>query len=365
MTGPTPPPVPYGPVPYHPGTPPDRPRGATWVRRLQARTTRRPEPRLGLSLAGVGIVLAILGVVVWSGTYLGQATGVSVGGGGGDTSRRYLGIILSLAVVFAGYVLAIAARRGPLATAGVVSSALGVPVFLGFATFDPGSGGPFSIDAVVWVSIVVWVVSYLVVRGTRGHAFYLGLTALTFWIYLLDKVEPRVLSLPSTVTGAVLSPLGGTTDVSPALPDFTTLGGASITIGVGYYLVALWMDAARRPGPAVPFALAGFPAVAVGIAALAPDIHQIGAGVLLIVIGLLVGAYGGHYGRRFTTWVWAAGVALGAVLIITKIVQSGVIGGITLIVVGALFVVLGVVVSIVLREPPDEVAPPTVPARGF
>src|SRR5436190_2666916 len=95
---------------------------------LGERGRRRPEPRMSISLAGSGCVLGIVGVLV-----LAADTGLD-----DDTGEfsRLPGILLSALVVAAGYYLLAFVRRGPVATAGAVAAALGVPAFMFFVTFD-------------------------------------------------------------------------------------------------------------------------------------------------------------------------------------------------------------------------------------
>lgn len=331
---------------------PSRPPGV--LARLGERALRRPEPRLGVSLAGAGIALAVLGALVWGGDFL---TGSHGGGGDGDGSpRRLLGVGLSLVAVVVGYFLLATRRRGPLTTAGVGASALGVPLLLGFLTFDTSAGSrdglPFSIDAVVLVSVLVWLVSYLAVPGARGHVFYLGLAAFTIWPYVIDKAEPGTFSLSLLLPVFVTDPsLFGTGEPSP---DWTTVAALSLMFGVAYYLAAYAFDRGGRPGLAVALVLAGFFATAAGIAAAAINLHAIGTGALLIVVGLVLAAYGARARRRFTTWAWSAGVAVGAFVIITKLAgDNAAAGGIALIAVGVVVVLGGHLVTGALHEPDD------------
>ena len=358
---------PYQPPSYAPGYPPvPPPRGPGLSARLGERAVRRPEPRLGVSLAGAGIALAIVGVLVWGGDYL--TGGGSGGGGDGDgSSRRLLGVALSLAVVAAGYALAIRARRGPLATAGVTASALGVPVMIGFLTIDThhsGSGPPFSLDAIVLVSVLVWLVSYLGVPGTRGHAFYLGLAALATWVYLLDKAEPDTFG--DALLGAFVFFGNSAVFGGRSGPDWTTISVLSLFFGLGYYAVAFVLDHLGRSGPGAALAVAGFLATASGLAAAAVNLPAIWTGVLLIIIGVILAYFGARGVRRFTTWVWSAGVALGVAVIIAKLSdQNSAAAGVALILSGAVVVLAGHVLTGALHEP-DELTPtgPAVPAMS-
>jgi hypothetical protein len=312
------------------------------------------------------MALAILGVLIWGGDYLTSGGGGGGGGSGDGSSRRLLGAALSLAVAAAGYGLAIRARRGPLATAGVAASALGVPVLMGFLTFDTapsGSGPPLSLDALVLVSVLVWLVSYLVVPGTRGHAFYLGLAALITWIYLIEKAEPDTFG--DALLGAFFF-FGNPSFGGRSAPDWTTISVLSLLFGLGYYAVAFVLDRLGRSGPGAPLAVAGFLATASGVAAAAVNLPAVWTGVLLIVIGLILAYFGSRGGRRFTTWAWSAGVALGVTVIIAKLAgQNSAAAGVALILSGAAVVVASHVLTGVLHEP-DELTPsgPAVPAMG-
>jgi len=76
--------------------------------------------------------------------------------------------------------------------------------------------------------------------------------------------------------------------------------------------------------------------------------------VLLVFVGLALAWYGAPFGRRFTTWLWSAGVALGLVLIVGKIFTDSYTGaGITLLVLGVLVVLGASVLATASREPAD------------
>lgn len=321
--------------------------------RLGRRGAVRPAPRLGIALAGVGAALVVVGTVVWALTYTLDGGGGIFGapsGSPGGGSRHYLGGVVALAIVLVGYALVIRVRRGPLATAGVVAGALAVPVAMQFLTLDSNGSQP-NVDAVVWVSIAVWLASYLWVRGARGRAFYLGLVLYAVWAYLLVKAAPASLA---TSALANRSFLGGADLVSPSA-DYGTLAGISLTIGVAYYLTAWALDRSGRHGTGVPFLLVGFAALAVGIGALVPDLGAAGTGTVLIVVGVTVAAYGARYGHRFTTWVWSAGATLGGALIAVRAVadQGAPATGLALILLGALLVGGAVLLARLLGEPDD------------
>lgn len=332
------------------------------VERLGERALRRAEPRFGVALAGVGVVMIVIGIIAWAGEQ-------AAPGDEGD-SNRTLGIILSLLVIAAGYLLVLRFRHGPLAAAGVAAATLGVPVLMGFVTFDatPESDSdaffvlPFAVDAIVLLSLAAWLVTYVWAPTISGRVFFLAASAFVLWLYLLEKVEEGaagyVLTLPYSVfffeLAASFDEIGdGDSDV----PDFTTIGGPSLVIGIVYYLLALLLDRKGYRGIATPLVAAGFLATVVGIGHLAGDLEATGTGVVLILAGSALALYGATQGRRFTTWTWAAGAGLGVLVILGDAFEDSVAGfGGTAIVLGAGIVLAAHLVADRFGEP-DEMAP--------
>lgn len=358
---------PYGGTPYGGvlPTPPAVPRSGL-LDRLGPRALRRPEPRFGVSLAAAGVALAILGILIWAFGYVGDGYHVSFDDQTGTvhstgSGRRFLGAGLSLVLTVAGFALVMVRRRGPLATAGVIGSAIGVPLTLAFLTLDlnfasSAGGYPVNLDAVVLVSVAVWLVSYLGLRGTRGRAVYLGLAASYFAVYLEYKVA-------GTFTNAVSSLSTGTTaDPSGSLPGGFGGGGdgaggvaaVGLTLGLGYYAVAALLDHRGRAGAAIALVYAGFVVTTTGIVASVQGFGQVGTGIELIVVGAALCAYGGRYGRRFTTWAWAAAVVGGIAVIVQRIARDNTTAfGLTLIVLGAAVVVAAQVITNITHEPAE------------
>jgi hypothetical protein len=346
---------------------PAGPRPSLW-QRLGDRALRRPAPRLGVTLTGVGVVLVILGVLIWSFTYLydGIRTGLFNGGGvSSSDSRRFLGFALALIVVVIGYALVVVARTGPLVTAGVAATALGIPLAVEFLSLDLTSGSPVNTDAVVWVSVVAYLISYLFVRGARGHTFYLALALSQLWGYGVSKAGPSTSSIGSSVIGGVT---GSSNSVVPSV-DNDSIAAVSLIFAIAYFLIGWYFDRTGRHGIALPFVVIGIPAMLLGIGALAPDTKQIGTGIILLIVGLVLCFYGARFERRFTAWFWGLVAAAGAVTIVTKFATQGVSVGITMIVLGVLFAVGGWFVARAINEPDDMVerpvaAPPAAPTAG-
>ena len=359
------PPGPGTPYPGQPTPPGSRP--TVW-QRLGARATQRPAPRFGVTLTGVGVVLVVVGILVWGLSYIvdGVRNGLVSGGGvGAADSRHFLGFALALILVAVGYALVVIARTGPLVTAGIAATALGIPVAMEFATLDLSGGDPVNTDAIVWVSVVAYLISYFFVRGARGHTFYLGLSALVLWEYAVGKAGPDTSTLGSAV-------IGSTTGGSPGVPsvDNKTIAAASLIFAVAYYLIAWYLDRTGRRGVALPFVVVGIPAMLVGIGALAPDTKRIGTGIILLLVGLVLTRYGAVYERRFTAWFWGLASAAGAVVILSEFANQGVSIGIAMIVLGIVFAVGGWFAAKALDEPDDmagamaDAAPEQVPAAS-
>jgi hypothetical protein len=306
------------------------------ARGLGDRAQRRARPRLGVALAGAGVGLLLVGVLLWSGTYLVDGIAQSFEPGGGSDSRKLLGGFLCLAAVLLGYLTLGRWRRGPLSAAGVAASALGVPLMMAFFTFDVSSD-PVSPDAIAIVSLIVWLVSYLAVPGARGHVFYLGLSGMVLWSYVLGKIGGDG-GAGGTLARHIDSPLGSAfgsaSDADPA-----TIAAISLIFGLGYYASAFHLDRTGRPGVGAGLLYGAFPATVTGISALAYDIKQVGTGLVLVALGTILAGFAARSERRFTTWAWSGAAVLGVALVIAKAVGSG-----NTALLGVLFVVFGLVV---------------------
>lgn len=328
------------------------------------RAAARPAPRLGVTLAGVGVGMMVMGALIWPGEEV---------GGGGD-GGRWLGMGLSAALVAAGYGLLLRWGSGPLGTAGVAATTLGVPLLLGFATFDFDDVVdenedlaitlPFQLDVIVLVSIVAWMASYLFVPGARGHNFYLAASTFVLWLYVLDKIEPGaagyLLSLPFGFVFFFLFLDSGT-----QIPDPTAVGVASMMLGAVYYGAAQWLDRAGSRGTGTPFYVTGFLATGVGIAHLSAEIHEVATGLLLLAVSPFLAFLGVHYQRRFTAWIWGFGIGLGLLLVAFGVLEDTETGfGVAAIVLGGVLVAIAHAVSGALGEGDETDPVPPVPTAA-
>jgi hypothetical protein len=364
------------------------------MRHLGDRVWRRAEPRFGITLAGVGVLMVIVGVIVWATDRALEGVRES-----GDSDNS-LGIILTMLVIAAGYFLLIRFKTGPLATAGVAAAVLAVPVLLAYATLDPtedetivdssedsgvfddGSGGdvldegdfeddsfvesdafsvPFSIHVVAAGSIAAWMLSYLFVPAATGRTFFLAASLFFLWLWILELVEEHaavwVLSLPFSAFLFPFYAFAGELGADPEIPDPSTIGALSLIVGLGYYGIAYALDRGRRRGMATPFLVAGLLATAIGVGHLGGDLQAVGSGILLVIVGTFLGLYGATQNRRFTTWAWVAGIGLGVLLIIVDGFDDNAAGfGVFAMLAGAGVVALAALITDRFSEP-DEMQP--------
>jgi hypothetical protein len=293
--------------------------GEGFLARLGAWAGRRAEPRLWISLAGAGCALAVAGVVIISGD-------AQVGEDGLSDGSRLPGIVLCLAVAAVGYALLHWFAEAPAATAGVTAIALAVPPFFYFLTFDADGAPPWSAEAILALSAVVWLVSY-VMGPARGRPLLLGAGLVAVVLLAFQFMEqPFSTGFEATFVDespfAPEEPFPGEEPfpedeftTQGAEPDPTTLGIISLVFGGAYLVAARLLDRRGFAGTATPFVVASLAAIPAGIAFLGDDLEAAGAGAAAIVAGLAVAWLGARSGRRASTVIGAGGVALGIVLI--------------------------------------------------
>ena len=338
--------------------------------RLGAWATRRAEPRLWISLAGAGCALAVVGVVIISGD-------AQVGEDGFSDGTRLPGIIMCLVVAVAGYVLLHWFAESPAATAGVTAIALAVPPFFYFLTFDADSAPPWSAEGILALSALVWLVSYLV-GPAQGRPLLVGAGLVAAVLLAFQLVEePFSAGFDETFFDEAPfapdeplpgdEPFPGDEGVSSESgePDATTLGIISLVFGVAYLVCARLLDRRGFAGTATPFVVASLAAIAAGIALLGDDLEAAGAGAAAVVAGLVVAWFGARSGRRGSTVIGAAGVALGIVLIIADAMEesSPTRIGIALLIVGAAVALGAQIMHLQTGETPQMKPGPSVFGR--
>lgn len=344
---------------------------------LGDRSRRRAEPRASIAIAGAGCALAVVGALVVAG---------DTGATDGDFNR-VPGIILSALIVAAGLVTLAAIRQGPIATAGAVAAALGVPPLMFFVTFDMNSFPPYSTDAILIVSTVAWLAAYTV-GPARGRPFFLSAGLIGFWFTLMQVIE-NVFEAPLglfgmgmassesfSTSGGMIGGDGsfdsgsfdsGTFDSgsfdapNPILPDGpsfdipdpTTLGLICLGLGVAYLLMSRWLDRGGHHGTATPFAVAALPTLFAGPIFLTDDLETAGTGLLLLLIGAALAYQGATAGRRATAWFGGAATAIGALVFISDMTEDATVGGMLLMAAGIALVAIGHVTALALSEPEE------------
>src|SRR4051794_34271622 len=155
--------------------------------RFGRRGVRRMTPRVGIALAGAGALIAIGGAIGIGGDQLTTDDG---------DLQRIPGVVISLALIVAGYAVLRVIRTGALATAAATAVALGIPTLLIFATVTDDDFPPFSFDVVLLVSTLAWLAAY-VVGPARGRMVLLALALVFAPIFVMEEVED-ISTVPET-----------------------------------------------------------------------------------------------------------------------------------------------------------------------
>ena len=311
------------------------------------RLLRRAEPRLAIALASAGAVLVVLGALSVSGDTASD----------GDSFNRWPGVAVGALLLAAGYLALAKAAQGPIATAGTVSAAFGVPVLVGFLTASEAE--PPSTEAILIVSTLAWAVTWAL-GPSRHRPFFLGAACVGAWLTLLELVE-GAFSQPFTVSTFVSDDSGsfspGPTEIPfETGPDWTTVGSISLVFGAVYLGAARILDRRGRAGAATPVAAASIAALVVGVVALAPDLEVIGTGLLLRLLGTVVSTLGALSGRRLSTWLGAAALAGGIGAIVGDVITGATAGGFVLALCGGVLLLVAYGVARGWDEP-DELVP--------
>lgn len=410
--------IPVGPsdLPPEPPDPSDPPSESEAVpppsllERLGPRAVRRMTPRIGVALAGAGALIAIGGAIGLGGDNLVDDDG---------DVQRIPGILIALVIIAAGYAVMARIRTGPLASAGATAAALGVPVLLFFLTFSVDDFPPFSLDAILLVSSLVWIGTYLIGPGA-GRLLFLGAALAGSWLFVLNLIEPIEKLTPfgmmgmapafeSSESGFESSDSGFDTsdsfgeptfddegnfvfpddfeedfaedfgddfaddfgndfgnDFSFETPDLTDVAVVSLGFGLAYAIAALVLTRRGYHGAGTPFTAVGILALVLGIQVIAPDLEQVGTGLLAIAIGLFLAASGAASHRRATAWIGAAFVGFGAIAVMQKGVDgsSATAQSLAFLFLGLAVVCAAHLISVALDEPDEEdLAPSTLRAQ--
>jgi hypothetical protein len=303
--------------------------------RLGARADRRMTPRIGISLAGTGSLLAIGGSI-------GLGTNDLVGDDG--DLNRIPGLLVSLVLLGVGMVVLQRIRSGPLATGASVAAAVGIPMLLLFATVKDSYPG-FNVDAVLLLATVAWLAAYAV-GPARGRVLFLTLALIGAPLFVLEQVE-AISDVPRGIGEGIAAAFGGfegeldgEEQQRTDLPDPTTVGFILLAFGAAYASFSRVLSGYRYDGIATPFAPLGVIGVTVGIGFLADDLGTTWSALLLLAFGLGITAVGAMAARRFTTWSGAILTAYG----IGGLVGEALGDGVSVTTASIVFVLVGIAV---------------------
>jgi hypothetical protein len=318
--------------------------------RLRAWARRRPEPRLWVTLAGAGCILAVSGLQLIAG----DAQAPEDGGDGTNIP----GIILSLLVVAAGFVLMHFFREQPASAAGVAAVVLGTPSLLFFLTFDENSFElPFSAEAVLGGSALLWLIAYVVGPGS-GRPLLLGGALLFGWLFVIQVTEdpltngfgpPAIFEDDPFVNEDPFADDEFSDDFSEDFPDDefsdefpedefsvdeessfqsgggadpTTIGIISVVFGGGFLVAARLLDRRRLYGVATPLVAVGHVALPAGLLFLSEDLNATGTGLAFVLAGGLVIWSGALGARRATTIIGAIELIIGVVVVLSDVMED-------------------------------------------
>ena len=334
------------------------------LERLGAWAARRPEPRLWVSVAGAGCLMAVTGLIAIAGDAQVDDSG--------DVGSTAPGILIFLLVVSAGYLLMQFARETPAATAGVTAVVLGMPLLAYFVTFDESDTPPLSVEAILGLPALVWLVSYVVGPG-RGRPLLLAAGLIFGWLFVVQVVEDPTNAgslAPPLVEGEVFGDpfddsvgdgyadsigAGGLPEDEYGYsdePSWTTVGLVSLVFGAGYLAATRLLDRRGHAGTATSFVVAGHIALPIGLAYLADSLELAGTGVAFVVAGGLIGWLGAVGGRRFTTIIGALEMIFGLYLVVGDAMEGSSTTGVgfTLFALGGVIVGLAHLLHLVTGE---------------
>jgi hypothetical protein len=315
--------------------------------RLGPRALRRATPRLGPVLGGAGAALAFVGLLILAF----DSSGVDEGEG---DSNKMLGFLLCAAGVAAGYALIAAFRAGGLATFGSVVAVLLLPWALLFLTFDEGKLPPFSVDVVLMLSVVGWLLGYAF-GPARGRPAFLGAAAAGLWLFILEQVD-SVFSSPFDILPVAVA---FDSSDSPS-PDGGTIGLVCLIFAAAYLALAFLLDGRGLHGMATPLLAVGFVALFVGFVGIQEDLAPAGAGAVMIAAGLVVVWSAARLGRRGSAWIGGFAVVVGAAVIVVDAFEdadSPTAPALTLMLVGAAVALAGDRFAAATAEPSELALP--------
>jgi hypothetical protein len=257
----------------------------------------------------------------------------------------------------------------------VAAVVLALPALIVFLTLDVEAREPFSIEAVLAVPAVVWVVSYLVGPG-KGRPLLLGAGLVFAWLFALQVVDDPfnegidpgpVFEAPlGSEDAGVEEDFGGDSFEETGGTDQATGGIVSLVFGAGYLAAVALLDRRGWRGAGTPFAVAAHAALPIGILLLSSDLEVAGTGVALVIVGLVTSWVGALGARRATTIIGAIETVAGIGLLVGDTMNdsdpSSV--GLALVVIGIAIAAGAHLLHLVTGEPPQtREGPSSFPGR--
>jgi hypothetical protein len=229
-----------------------------------------------------------------------------------------------------------------------------------FAIIGDGEGvdrGDFRV--ILLLSVATYVMFYALM-WTRGRAILLGVALLLFTNWIVFEVADQ--PTPLGVGGAAQSRLGfdGPQDVFG--DNLTETGITELIIAVILLGGGVVLDRRGRAGAATPLLFVGGLSALNAAATLGADAEDVYVvGLFVALAGLTIGLAGSLGKRRGTSWVGAAVLLIGALVVVGKGTAdsansddgTGAVFGAFALLAAAVLLVIGVLVARALAEPID------------
>ena len=273
---------------------------SSFLDRLGPRAIRRPQPRASIALAGAGCALAVAGRAdPGRRRRASTTTAGSTGPRASSSASSWSAPACSCCSC---------ATRGPLATAGSVAVAAGIPAAhraswssagapagstprsplssAGLARHlprrAPAAGGPSSSASPPTASGP----PVLQLVGAGGATSLLALSPLG-----CVRASASPASYDSFTGSSDCTSTGPFGMTGFDQPDLAALGLVSLAVGIGCFLLSRWLDRNGRHGMSTPFVVVGLLAVVQGVIALGIELEDAhGAGAVILVAGVALAA---------------------------------------------------------------------------
>jgi hypothetical protein len=252
--------------------------------------------------------------------------------------------------------------RGPARSAAVAALLFAIPQVWLFAIIGDGEGvdrGDFRI--ILLLSVATYVLFYAL-TWTRGRAVLLGLALLLFTSWIVFEVADQ--STPFGVGAAAQVQQRGF-EGSPAFvgddDNLTATGITEVLMAAVLLGGAVILDRRGRAGAATPLLVVGGVLAVQAAATLGADAEDVYVvGIFVALAGLAIGLAGSLGRRRGTSYVGAAILLVGAVVVVGKGTSDAASGdgsaavfGAFALIAAAVLLVVGVLVARATNEPID------------